>query len=38
MIGEKAAKELSIQAYEGMWLANFYFLTYSDITNLQSKK
>ena len=26
MIGEKAAKELSIQAYEGMWLANFIFL------------
>ena len=26
MIGEKAAKDLSIQAYEGMWLANIVFL------------
>jgi lipopolysaccharide export system permease protein len=26
IIGEKAAKELTIQAYEGMWLSNFVFL------------
>ena len=26
MIGEKATKELSMQAYEGMWLANIAFL------------
>ena len=26
MIGEKAAKELNIQAYEGMWLTNIVFL------------
>ena len=26
IIGEKAAKDLSIQAYEGMWLANIVFL------------
>ena len=26
MIGEKAAKDLSIQAYEGMWLSNIFFL------------
>ena len=26
MIGEKAAKELTIQAYEGMWLSNIIFL------------
>ena len=26
MIGEKAARELSLQAYEGMWLANNIFL------------
>jgi lipopolysaccharide export system permease protein len=25
MIGEKSAKELSMQAYEGMWLANMIF-------------
>ena len=25
MIGEKAAKELSMQAYEGMWLSNIVF-------------
>ena len=26
MIGEKSAKDLSMQAYEGMWLANIVFL------------
>ena len=26
MIGEKAARDLSIQAYQGMWLANIVFL------------
>ena len=26
MIGEKSAKDLSIQAYEGMWLANMVFV------------
>jgi len=26
MIGEKSAKDLSMQAYEGMWLANLVFL------------
>ena len=26
MIGEKAAKDLSMQAYEGMWLSNIIFL------------
>jgi len=26
IIGEKSAKELNIQAYEGMWLANTVFL------------
>ena len=26
MIGEKSAKDLSMQAYEGIWLANIVFL------------
>ena len=26
MIGEKAAKDLSISAFEGMWLANILFV------------
>jgi len=26
MIGEKSAKDLSLQAYEGIWLANLVFL------------
>ena len=26
MIGEKSAKDLSMQAYEGMWLANLVFV------------
>ena len=26
MIGEKSAKDLSMQAYEGIWLANIFFL------------
>ena len=26
MIGEKSAKDLSMQAYEGMWLANMVFV------------
>ena len=26
MIGEKSAKDLSLQAYEGIWLANLIFL------------
>ena len=26
MIGEKAAKDLSLEAYEGMWLSNIIFL------------
>ena len=26
MVGEKSAKDLSMQAFEGMWLANLVFL------------
>ena len=41
MIGEKSAKELSLQAYEGIWLANMVFLPialfliYAAINNVQ---
>lgn len=41
MIGEKSAKDLSLQAYEGIWLANMVFvpialfLIYAAINNVQ---
>ena len=29
MIGEKSAKDLSIEAYEGIWLSNIVFIPIS---------
>ena len=37
IIGEKAAKELNILAYEGMWLANLVFIPIAIFLNYKAK-